>query len=256
VGKLDKNGSQPAFRYRVQRPSESNVYEGRIMKVRTIDLDGKPIEYAVTYSPNEEPRRWDLAAGMALTYISYYEKGFNLHMKEMGLTGKVSAYYRIIPKTLNADFTVFRTLTAFGTTPSGTNSATFMGINGRLGYRLPIELGATEWFFLAGWYMWNMYVTDDAYGVNPLSGPQLFIQMFHSQRGEIPYYMYGKFATISDSTNFFQVSNNELAIGGGFGLTTDVRPFMATLDIARTTFSKGLNSMTLITVSGGISKRF
>ena len=64
----------------------------------------------------------------------------------------------------------FGTLLAFGASPSSVPTARYLGINGRVGYRLPVDLGSTEWFFLGGWYLWTMYTPDGSYGVNALSG--------------------------------------------------------------------------------------
>jgi hypothetical protein len=253
---LEEKSPRPSFQYKLSKPQEDSISEGTMFKITTADDDGRLSEFAVLTEPRERPRRWGISVGLAGTYFSYEESRLTEKVTQTGLTGKASGTYRLVPRILHIDANVFSTLTIFTTSPNTLPSSRYLGINGRLGYRLPVGLGATEWFFLAGWYWWSMQVDTDRYGVNPLTGPQAFIQMVRAGRGERAFYLYFKLATISDGSDFLQVSNRELALGGGYALSDDRAPLMITLDVARTEFKKFTTSMSLMSLSAGVTKRF
>jgi hypothetical protein len=242
--------------YKIPRPSSSKVYQTRLASLETQDSDGKESDFAVQFTPRKKPRRWDLMAGLSGTYFKYVESGQNIDLKQLALTARAGGDYRLIPKVLNAELNVFGTVVSELLTSSSLPTARFFGVDGRLGYRLPIGLGATQWFFLAGWYWWSMAVPDDSYGVSSLYGPQVFIQLRQEAMGHHPYQVYVKAATIGDGANVFEVGNRELAGGASFGVFSDPESIMIGVDVANTQFSKGLNSLSLLNVSLGVSKQF
>jgi hypothetical protein len=190
------------------------------------------------------------------TYFSYNETLLNVHIKQLGSTGKVSVGYKLVPKRFTLDFTTFMTLAVFTISPGGSPTMKVLGINGRAGYILPWDTWGMNWQILGGIYYWSMFVEKNAYGVKPLTGPQAYLT---AARGgdsrERVLYTYLKLASISDGT-IYSITNREVAIGAGLGITVTPNPFLVTLDIAQTAFAKGNNSMKLETVNIGVAKRF
>lgn len=270
--RFDPGNRFVSFKYHVKKPKEQTVYSQRLFRVGTVDEWGGLTEYSVFYHPKVAPKRIYASAGMGVTYYVYNEKLLGQTLTQISFTGKVSAGYRLIPKLLDIAFNMFGNVLSVSHSPSTFADgeplpyARFYGINGRLGYRLPIDMGATEFMFLTGLYYWSMNVTPtdtgQTYGVKTLSGPQLFITMVNSSAGRAGFWMYTKFAMISDQFSITTLGNRELAVGGGFELSPrENKPWAVTLDIAHAAFSKvekgvEINNMSLLSITGGVQKSF
>jgi hypothetical protein len=226
------------------------------LRIRYLDARNQPGEYALKFKEKYGGKRWGVGIGLAGTMFWYNETLQDLKLRQEGLTAKASFSFQIIPRAFLADVTVFGTVFAFDVNPSDRPELYTLGANGRLGYRLPIDWAKVDWTLYAGYYYWTTFVRSNSYGVNSLSGPQLFAQVSLAQPRKLPFYVYGKFATISDLTEFFSLGNYEVAAGGGIGFWLSPTALMFTFDLAHTQFARGLNSMSLQTISLGLTQRF
>lgn len=262
---FDPEGKFTALKYSVSKPKDQVVYTQKLFSVGVLDEQKRESEYSIFYHPKVPPKKFYMSAGLGTTYYQYKEDVNDIELSQISLTGKVNLGYRLVPKVLDV------ALNAFGNVVTLTHStsaspdlegadiptATFYGINGRLGYRLPVDLGATEFMFLTGWYLWGMKVPDDFYGIRSLSGPQLFLSMANSQVGHAGWWTYLKFAMISEKLQISNLSNREIAIGGGIELSaSETKPFSLTLDIAQAQYSNDSNGMKLLSITAGIQKSF
>ncbi len=265
ISKIEIDPNKLIVKKSVPRPQDNQIYESDLMTIGTIDAAGVTNEFKVTYIPNHNPVRQTFQVGLGYTYYDYFEKAPNLKFTEHSLTGKVTYTYRLIPKILDTAFNIFGTLQPLAWSVSTIKStmsftpARFLGVNGRIGYRLPFEMGAKELNLLTGWYYWKMFVNvsraQDSYGVASLNGPQIFLMYKNFKRGSAGWWAYIKYARISDGANFGSNSNRELAIGGGRQFKTSSK-YSVTLDLAQTQFSKGKNSMKLKSYSLGVGYNF
>lgn len=266
IAKSDPENKATEFKTRIPKPKEEVVYSRAILEGGTADENGGLTEYAILYTPKIPPQRFYASVGAGPTiYKSYKERATGVNLTQYSMTGKVSAGYRLVPGLLDVALNMFGTLLTLHHTPgnfadgSVLPPATFYGINGRLGYRLPIALGATEFQFLTGWYFWGMKVNASSqtsvYGVKQLNGPQLFFMASHSPKGKIGYWGYAKLALISDGVRLNQINNREIAVGGGVQLSAKQKNQLAlTLDIAHARFFNADNAMTLLSFSVGVQK--
>ncbi|MGZ6371455.1 MAG: hypothetical protein ACXWPM_11930 [Bdellovibrionota bacterium] len=226
----------------------------KVAEVLTLDSYSRKSSYDIVYLPQEKPKRWSIFLGLGMTGLTYAEALVGVNMYEFGLTAKVGGTFYIIPKMLSLDVSGFGTTVAFGMNPAGTADAHILGVNGRVGYTLPFNLKPVDFRVLAGWYYWAMLVPGDTYGVNPLTGPQIFLQA--QGKGDRLWSTYFKWAFVSDSINFAQVSNSEFAVGASMGLNKSPTPFVITLDLARIQFANAENSMVMYSASVGVGKIF
>lgn len=258
---FDEKDELTAFKYFVAKPKSQTVYSQKLFRVGTVDEAGRKTEYSVFYTPKITPSRFYASAGLGMTYYQYTETLFDIKKVQFSPTGKVNVGVRIIPRVLDVAFNGFLTLFPIYHSPSSLPFARFYGLNGRLGYRLPIGIGATEFMFLTGWYFWGMIVNanniDQQYGINSLNGPQIFINMVHSQAGHAGWWTYLKLAMITDQFRLTAFGNREIALGAGLELSPrETKPFAITLDVAQAQFSTvdASNAMKLLSFTLGLQK--
>ncbi len=257
------------------KSQEANVYTKTLLTDSIKDDTGGNVKFQIRFVPKIPPKRLTASAGIGPSYYQYSEtptKRAGLKLTQMSLTGKVNVGYKLIPKVLDVAFNMFGNVITLVHTPASYNGyalnpARFYGINGRLGYRLPTKLGATEFYFLTGWYFWGMIVSASnakaAYGIESLTGPQLFFMVNHMPKDKVGYWAYFKFALIADQLSISNTSNSEIAFGCGVQLTPkNPKPVSLTLDISKAHFSnKGYavpsttgNEMSLMSYTLGLQK--
>ncbi|MGK5090149.1 hypothetical protein WDW86_21580 [Bdellovibrionota bacterium FG-2] len=169
-----------------------------------------PAEYLVYFAPKFARTASGVTPEIAFTRLTYTEDPGNIRLTETALTGKLSGELNLIPSVLDVDAAVFMTLLPISLSSTDFDPARFYGLNARLGYHLPLGMGATEWRFLLGAYFWGMSVPGDAYGIQSLWGPQMFISTRHQQVGSRNWSFYVKYVPISSG---FSLANRELAGG-------------------------------------------
>jgi hypothetical protein len=206
--------------------------------------------------PGVGPRRFSASANAGFTYAAYREEPLGVDLKQVGLTVKVNAGYKLIPRLLDVAGNAFLTALPLTHSPSSITATRFYGINARLGYRVPFS-GTVEWNVLLGWYFWGMVVPDRSYGISDLTGPQIFITVgFPSRGGTGSVVAYGKLAPLADRPRAISLAHRELAFGGSVQLTRAGAPrlWALTLDISQTSVGSAAqgNHLYLTTASLGL----
>ena len=187
-------------------------------------------------------KRFLWSAGLGVSYLDYNEPG-NIQLSEYALTGKVNVVYLLKPHQWELGGNAFVNLVPVTYSPSDRASARWWGINGRVGYHLPIEsVPSTSFWLMTGWYFWGMFVNADpssTYGVSYLGGPQIFVTARITPPGQKAKWVYLKFASIQDHLSIFSTTNRELAAGGGTEISERgaKHPVSLTLDIAEAKFA-------------------
>jgi hypothetical protein len=197
-------------------------------------------EIRVAFSEPPALKRGGVILGLGLTGMNYLENGTEnpAHVAQFGLTGKVTAFYLIKPGMFDAGANAFVTLYPFYHAPDDRPSARTFGANMRLGYQLPVLPGGVAINFSAGWYFWGMLVSAedeaDKYGIQLLSGPQMFVLARGTLKDGRMYSAYFKYAPISADFSLNVFGSREVAIGGAFPIS-GIRakyPLAITLDVA------------------------
>lgn len=271
----DPNNTDTYIEFKNSKSQEANVYSKTLLSDGIQDDSGGSVRFQIRYVPKIPSKKLSANAGLGTSYYTYSERPSgraSLALRQYSLTGKVNINYKLIPRVLDFGFNMFGNLLTLMYSPDKYNGysssdAKFYGINGRLGYRLPTKLGATEFYFLTGWYFWGMYVNSShpkaSYGIASLSGPQLFFMMNHMPKNKIGYWLYFKFALIANQLNISNLNNNEIAFGFGIQITPkSSKPMSVTLDISKAKFSNvGTikptsleNTMQLMSYTVGVQK--
>ncbi len=254
---LSQHESAFGFATEISRPKTQVAYSKKIFSVSTQDLDGNTAQYALFYFPKIDPERLYANAGALLTYTQYTEALNTVSKSQLSPTAKLNVGYRLIPESLDIAFNGYMSLFAAYQNNQQYPQARFYGANARLGYRLPIDLGSTEFMFLGGWYFWGMLVSDNSYGIKRLAGPHFYFTVAHSPAETIGWWAYAKVALISDQFELYSFSNRELSVGFGLELTPNrEKPWSMMLELVNSQFAlkDASNSMKLLSVSLGIQK--
>ncbi|MCC7442263.1 MAG: hypothetical protein IT285_11555 [Bdellovibrionales bacterium] len=213
----------------------------------------------VVFNGVEASRRWRINVGLGATLMSYTEQPFEYEVTDIAMTAKVVVNYVLVPEKFEFSTNLFGTVLTLthDSTPSNLKAPRFLGINMRMGYQFPGQLLGGKWQALLGWYIWTMHVPSKQYGINLLSGPQVFLLYRTSHRRSRNFFVYAKYAPIVDNLDNFSTSNSETAIGGGYQITRpgSRSPMFANLDFSTASFKafQKVNDMTLNTVSLGVS---
>lgn len=199
---------------------------------------GREVFHTIWISPENQSKRWGISVGISGTYISYSETN-RPTLTEGGITPKVTAVFRLIPGVLDIGANSFFTLIPFANQPTRLNPARFLGINGRVGYRLPLNFANISWSVSLGYYFWTMIVPSNQYGMQYLSGPQLFLTGFVPFARGMGAFWYLKYAVIADRFMVSFDTNREFAVGGGFQFSYKwKKAWSVTTDLATSAFSQ------------------
>ncbi|MCC7440585.1 MAG: hypothetical protein IT285_03065 [Bdellovibrionales bacterium] len=201
-------------------------------------------------------RRLTLSAGLGWTYLAYREDPGNIRLSEVALTPKFVAAYPLLPGKIDLGANIFFNVVSLTHSPSTINSVRFLGVNGRFGFTLPARWAGATWKLLTGWYLWTMRTEGRAYGVDLLSGPQLFLSAAKFPKEGRGWFGYLKYAPIGDIREGISLSHRELAIGGGVQLLSKPNRWgwAITLDLTDARYESELqgNSLVLNTATLGV----
>lgn len=265
IGTLDKNQNRETIFFPIHRPQDDYSEKTILTEFGVNDPIGRSSFLELVYNPPKRPKRARFNIGMGGSFYQYSEQSLFLTLNQKSLTMKIDFGYKLIPGVLDFGFNTFGNVFHFDYTPrnlkddSPINPAYFYGVNGRLGYRLPIDLGATEFSFMTGWYLWGMQVSaknvKSLYGIKNLSGPQLFLMASHMPKGHRGIWAYVKGAFVSSTIGISEFKNNEIASGFGFQIQRDVpRPLAITVDAARMRYIDKGGGISLRSITVGILK--
>lgn len=179
--------------------------------------------------------RWSLTAGLSGTVASYSESHQGIASTTAALVGKFGVAYQIIPNRLNASFSAFGSIWPFLQRPATLESPRYYGLNGRVGYVLPIDWAGLNWSLSGGWYFWGMLVRSNSYGVAYLTGPQIYFFVNRSAGfRNRSFFGYLKWAPLMEGIQLPRLADREIAIGGGYQLNSgrSRHPILLTADIS------------------------
>ncbi|MBY0472618.1 hypothetical protein K2X30_15745 [bacterium] len=190
--------------------------------------------------------------GLNFSYISYSESGRDT-FSEIALTGKASLSYAFSKR--------WSTMGSFYITLLPLSSTTrdlprFLGLNFRIGYKLPFVSDPWDLTLLAGYYFTTMFVPSGNYGFQNMSGPQLYPVLRKNNPSGSSAYGYVKFSPVSNQLSLLRMSNREMAFGAGmsfppnskggaYGVTFDaafVNLFFPESDVTISTYSISLGA--------------
>jgi hypothetical protein len=205
-------------------------------------------------------KRWNWDGGASISYLDYHQSAATADVKitQIGLTPKLGVTYNATER-LDLGASAFGTLVGLPLkkTPDGLSTPRFYGLNARAGYKI-YGLTKGNLYLMTGWYFWGMVVPPSpnglTYGVVKLSGPQLFLVGRFLTNGGRTVLGYVKGASILDGEGGM-MNNRELAIGGAYQITPPQRKrrFMVNLDLAKASFLVSGETISLTSISLGIS---
>jgi hypothetical protein len=118
-----------------------------------------------------QTRKNRFSAGVSYTSISLTQTGVP-NFSENGVTVKGNYAY-VLSRSWSLSGNAFFTAVPFGSNIPGFN-ARFLGINARIGYRLPFSNHAWDFSLFGGVYYTTMFVTNNAFGYENELGPQFY----------------------------------------------------------------------------------
>jgi hypothetical protein len=205
-------------------------------------------------------KRWSLNWGLGLSYLDYNEKPDDEKIQIAALTGKVAGSAQLIPNRLDVGASAYVNLypMRLSASPADLDPKRFFGVNLRMGYTLPFDPRWVQWSLSLGTYLWGMFGSDPRYGVNLLSGPQVYLVARKSLSRGRGWFAYGKFTPIGSSLSALNASDREVAAGGGWTWKLGRRTAGVTLDISNLQFSLAgtENSISLSSYSLGMQFGF
>ncbi len=245
-----------------EKTSDKGDILGTVKFANKQDKDPLASEFAILYRAKKRTPRLSFSANLGPTYLRYKETPDPIQVNEFALTLKLGASYQVVPKRIEASLGAYFSLLPlwYSSVPTAQPSARFLGTNARLNYLFAGTPGKTEWSFGTGWYMWSMFVSGNAYGINLLTGPQLFLQTKRFAAGERAKFAYLKFAPITAGTSIPKLADREIAVGGGIQMNSPKasRALLLTFDVADIRLSPtqiGLiegYSINMLSVSAGV----
>jgi hypothetical protein len=181
-------------------------------------------------------------------------------MSALFLTGKLD-YRRQFEKSrwslgLNTFFTL---LPISSSLPEGA-SLRFVGVNGRLGYRLTDS--ANGWIAETsfGLYYQTTLVSGASFGYQNLGGPQLFLRVVRILRsaGSSSSLVAGylKYAMMAEGFQLSRMTNHEVAAGLSWAGTLAKLPLSFSFDYATLEFAYGVDAITVKTLSAAAGYRW
>lgn len=211
---------------------------------------------SLIYFAPPEPSRLQTSVALQASLLRYLEPTHPIQLSEIGLLGKVSASYRVSSRW---DISANGFVTLLPILLSSTNdqdAARFWGLNGRIGYLLPSP-SAFSMGIAIGYYLMGLQ-TSGNYGIPLALGPQVFLTASALPGSARIWFLYLKYALLTDSPNP-NFSNHEIAVGGGYLIAKCWHlPLLGVLDISEASFSTsdGLHSLFWMTGSLGAQLRF
>lgn len=248
LGGVGPTGKMQNGSLTIQYPGWERFVERRDRKSKS-KADSKSAQKSAASVPAER-RVTYFTASLSGSSIAYQEAGvpdFNM----LALTPKFALQFPLVKPNLDLVLNTFFTAIPLSASRSDV-TVRFLGINGRVGYRLPFVKSPWSLSILGGWYYTTMIVTNSLFGFKNLSGPQLFplISRQISAKGSI--YGYAKFAPIVAIS--FSPSNRELAFGTGYvTFLGNGRPISFNLDYSSFQFTISTINVNSTSVSLGMT---
>ncbi len=256
--RFDPEGKFASFKQHFGKPTHEIAVSRGLFQVGTVDDQGRKTDYSVFFKTvKAEPRRWELRAGLRLARYQLNEKSHDVALTQYTLNARIGASYQLIRDTLLTTLDFNGDLFAFEHGPRDVPQAHFYGLDGLLGYRLPLGLGFVDLTIYGGWYLWGMRVSTDRYGIGPLAGPEGYLTLGHTVDGQPAWLIWLKYATLGDHGQLLSTFDHELGIGAWLELGDHARkPVALTAEFKNAHAVSEPNQIELKTLSIGIRKEF
>jgi hypothetical protein len=134
---------------------------------------------------------------------------------EDAVTIKAEYRFLLFPPYWDLSVGSFFTASPLSTNQSGVD-ARFLGVNLRLGYRLPFIHEPWEFHIFGGAYYTTMFVTNNAFGYRNELGPQLFPTLRRFFKNGDGISVYFKYSPVTSGFSALTSSNREIAVGGSW----------------------------------------
>ena len=174
----------------------------------------------------EEPSKWAASFAMGPTYLSYAQTGI-IDYNQWLLTLRASGTYRINNKW---ELSASSFVNLVSTYSNHEDSIKFFGWNARAGY--VIQKSGSPWKFCinGGWY----YLTSfgNSIGIQNLNGPQIYPTVNFQISPSKIVYGHLKFSPLANRLSILNLSNHEVAFGGGYQFEWIGRRFSVGVDLA------------------------
>jgi hypothetical protein len=152
-----------------------------------------------------------LTVGLGYSSISLKQTGVS-DFSETALTLKVAYQVLLFPPHWDLGISTFFTALPISTNQSGIN-ARFLGVNLRLGYKLPFVAEPWQVYLFAGGYYTTMFVTQDSFGYQNELGPQFYptVRRYFKNGDGVSAYL--KYSPVTSGSQAFTSTNREIAAG-------------------------------------------
>ncbi|MBI3558554.1 MAG: hypothetical protein HY074_19975 [Deltaproteobacteria bacterium] len=256
--RFDPEGKYIAFKQHFGKPHLEIKTPRGLFQVGTIDDQGRGTDYSVFFQSNTSlPRHLELYAGAALVRCHLNEKSHDVALTQYAFNVRVGAKYPLIPDTLFASLDFNGDVVALEHGPRDVPQAHFFGLDGLIGYRLPLGLEFVDLTIYGGWYYWAVHVATNRYGIGPLGGPEGFLTLGKIKDGSRGWQIWMKYATIGDHGQLLSTFDHELGIGALLELSEhSTRPFALTAEFKNAHAVSQPNQIELTAISLGIRKEF
>lgn len=197
---------------------------GPLGEIENLDLDLEAVKQKQKPLPSASIRKWSFSLGTAYSLLSYNNPGFT-HQEETALTAKLGISYNLTDY-FDLGFAGFYTF--YPLSADIDPEARFLGLNLRLGYRLPIRSSRWQYKIMAGYYYLTMIVEGNAYGYLNIGGPQIFPVVRYEFPGGTFVSTYFKFSPVAPNFVFLSLDSREIAAGTtvSFPLAAGLRWFL------------------------------
>lgn len=190
--------------------------EGELQRQKAYIIFEDWDRFQTSLGKSRQGKRWAISPGLGLTWNGYEQTGVP-EISQWALTGKLSLQYVIRPPNWDLGINAFYTLQPLKNDGLDTAQIRFLGSNLRLGYVLPFVPEPWRISLQAGYYYITMMVPDGQFGFSNISGPQVFPSFRRILSNGDSVMAYVKFSPVSKQFALLQMSNREIAWGGGWG---------------------------------------
>ncbi len=161
-------------------------------------------------------RRLTLTPGLGITQSTYEQTAVSQY-DLLALTGKISLLFQLRPPTWDVALSAYYTLLPFRNSLDDEITIRFFGANFRLGYTFIFIPEPWRVSIQFGYYYTTTHVTDNLFGYQAISGPQIYPTIRRVLASGDAITAYAKFSPIASQFQFLAFSNREIAAGLSYG---------------------------------------
>ena len=175
-------------------------------------------------------KRHFFTPSLGFSVLSYAET-FHQDLSQIIATTKFSYQYLLRPPTWDIAANIYYTAIPISSNQPGI-TARFLGINGRIGFKVPQLKSPYSLTLMMGIYYTTMSVTNDAFGFRNLMGPQIFPVFTYKFPSLKVLTTYLKYSPVGQGFNITSLGNREIAAGFSHTWPNGPHPITGSIDIA------------------------